>query len=121
MLKIELKNILFRASHGLYPGEREIGGTFEVNAWISYSSNSKIIRKLEDTIDYSNVFNLVKNEMDEPEDLIETVVTKIAYRIFDSFPAAQEVYVCVSKVNPPLPIYSGCAGVSMQLKREDVQ
>lgn len=120
MLKIELKNILFRANHGLYPGEKELGGTFEVNAWISYSSNSKIIRKIDDTIDYSKVFALIKEEMDKPEDLMETVITKIAHLIFDKFATAHEVYVCISKVNPPLPIYSGTAGVSIQLKRDEI-
>lgn len=120
MLKIELKNILFRANHGLYPGEKELGGTFEVNAWISYSTNSKIIRKLEDTIDYSKVFNLIKDEMDQPEDLMETVITKIVHRIFDTFSTAHEAYVCINKVNPPLPIYSGSAGVSIQLKRDEI-
>ncbi|WP_447641853.1 MULTISPECIES: dihydroneopterin aldolase [Chitinophagaceae] len=120
MLKIELKNILFRANHGLYPGEKEIGGTFEVNAWVAYTSDSKIIRKLEDTIDYSKVFSLIKQEMGEPEDLMETVITKIAHKIFDTFPSSHEVYICISKVNPPLPIYSGSAGVSIQLQRDEI-
>ncbi|MFT4203343.1 MAG: dihydroneopterin aldolase [Chitinophagaceae bacterium] len=117
MLRIELKNILFRANHGLYPGEKEIGGTFEVNAWIAYTPSAKIIRELEDTIDYSQVFELIKSAMDEPEYLMETVITKIAYRIFDTFPVADEVYVCICKVNPPIPVYSGSAGVSIHLKR----
>lgn len=117
MLKIELKNILFRANHGLYPGERELGGTFEVNAWIAYGFNGEIIKKLEDTIDYSQVFAIIKAEMDAPEDLMETVLTKIVHRIFESFKSAQEVFVSIHKVNPPLPIYSGSAGVSLQLKR----
>lgn len=120
MLKIELRNILFRANHGLYPGEKEIGGTFEVNAWVAYTSNSKIVRALEDTIDYSQVFDLIKKEMDEPEDLMETVITKIAHGIFETFPTSTEVYVRINKVNPPLPIYSGSAGVSIQLKREEI-
>jgi len=117
MLKIELTNILFRANHGLYPGEKEIGGTFEVNAWVSYSTNSKIIRDLDETIDYSKVFELIKKEMDEPEGLMETVITKIAHTILERFQSAEEVYVRIAKVNPPLPIYSGSAGVSIQLKQ----
>lgn len=120
MLKIELKNLLFRANHGLYEAEKRLGGSFEVDLWLTYSPKTMPVTDINDTIDYSAVFDVVKERMNQPEELLETLVTKLAFEILEKFALANEVYVRVNKIHPPIPVFSGSAGVSYQVRRDEL-
>ncbi len=116
MLTIHLHNVHFFAYHGLYEQEKLTGNDFELNLHIHYKPASPI-NSIEQTIDYAAVYQLVYNRMQLATPLLETVVMDIAVEILAQFSLAEEVYVHLIKVAPPIPNFQGAVGVSFQEKR----
>ena len=112
LLTVFLSNLRFRAYHGLYPEERQKGNDFVVNMEVSYIPKSGMITSLEDTIDYASLFNIINTNMQQPVDLLETLVQGIAHEIHKVFPHVKKITVSVEKLNPPIDKFSGSAAVS---------
>lgn len=58
--------------------------------------------KLEQTVDYVQLNNIVKQEMAIRSNLLEHVAKRIGDRIFLEMPQVDTVEVEVAKINPPL-------------------
>ena len=112
LLTISLNNVRFRAYHGLYPEERQKGNDFVVNMQVSYIPRAGTIASLEDTLDYGVLFDIMNSIMQQPVDLLETLVQSIAYSVHNKFSQVKEVTVTVEKLNPPIDKFSGSAAVS---------
>ena len=111
LLTISLNNVRFRAYHGIYPEERQKGNDFVVNMKVSYIPKTAPIVSLDDTIDYSSLFEIVNTIMQQPVDLLETLVQQIAQTAHKKFSEVNEVTVSVEKLNPPIDRFSGSAEV----------
>lgn len=118
MLTIELTGLRFHAFHGLYKEEKKIGGDYEVNLTIQHQPQKLPVSHIEDTIDYSAVYNLIDELMQQPEPLLETVASIIASEILRKFSHAEEVSVSVTKLNPPIIAFQGKVGVKCVLRRQ---
>ncbi len=114
LLTISLNNVRFRAYHGVYPEERQKGNDFVVNMQVSYEPKSGTIMSLEDTIDYGALFTVMNSIMQQPVDLLETLVQEIAEAVHQKFSHVKEVIVSVEKLNPPIDKFSGSAAVSFK-------
>ena len=55
-----------------------------------------------DTLNYAELYELVKKEMMQPSNLLEHVMGRIAEAIEKAFPKVTSVEVIIKKVNPPL-------------------
>jgi|SRR6476661_295175 7,8-dihydroneopterin aldolase/epimerase/oxygenase len=119
MLTIELSKLRFHAYHGLYHEEKKLGGDFEVNVTVIHEPAKIPVVHINETIDYMIVYNLVKEIMQHPQPLLETVATVIASEILKRFSHAQEVIVSVTKLNPPIISFEGMVGVKYAVKRKD--
>jgi len=117
MLSIHLNNVSFFAYHGLYENERVNGNTFIINATVSYHPLGKI-DSIEDTIDYSSIYEMIHQRMLIATPLLETIVMDIAHKILTVYPLAEEVYISLTKEKPPIANFEGSVGVSYNLKRE---
>lgn len=117
MLTIHLSNLHFYAHHGLYEEEKLLGAAYEVNVTVSHLPKTIPVKNLSDTIDYSAVYQLVKNFMQQPYALLETIVTAMAAQILDTFLQAQIVFVEIKKVHPPILSFQGSVGVSYTASR----
>lgn len=111
-LTISLNNVRFRAYHGLYPEERQKGNDFVVNMQVTYTPRAGTIVSLEDTIDYGALFDIMNSIMQQPVDLLETLVQGIAQAVHQKFSQVKEITVSVEKLNPPIDKFSGSAAVS---------
>ncbi len=107
MLSVCLKDIIFHSFHGLYPGEREVGGKFIVNVKTLFIPLSNPIQKITETLNYEALYKLVKYRMDYPTDLIETVSMQIASDIQMAFPEILQIQVSIEKCNPPISSIQG--------------
>lgn len=117
MGKIRLEGLRFKAYHGYYDEERERGNHFEVN--ISVSTGFEQASKTDEisgTVDYEQLYAITKDEMSQPSKLLEHVVERIASRILDELPAADDVEVSLYKFNPP--IGGECRAAVVSLKKE---
>lgn len=93
----------FYANHGCFAEERKIGTLFEVDlAYDCNTQSAQVSDNIDETVDYSAVYRIVKNEMAVPSHLLEHVADRIANALMDSFPAIEKLSITVYKVNPPL-------------------
>lgn len=118
MLTIHLQQLRFIAFHGLYDEEKIIGNNFIVDVAVSYLPTTATINQLHQTINYVEVYNIVKTRMESATPLLETIVTEIAQQIFDTFSQAQHVNICIKKENPPIENFCGSVAVEYNKKRE---
>ena len=100
---IELEEMRLWAFHGCLESERRNGNLFlvdfrgELDMRKAAESDS-----LEDTVNYGLVYDLVKEEMRVPSDLLENVAGRIVRRIAERFPEFVRFSVRVSKRRPPV-------------------
>jgi dihydroneopterin aldolase len=101
--KVALEGLEFHAYHGVYPHERSSGNKFEVDVIVETQFKEAAFQDdLSGTINYEDLYSLVKSEMNKPSKLLETVGHAIAEKILKSFDSAINVEVKISKFNPPI-------------------
>ena len=119
MLTLNLSNLHFYAHHGLFKEEKMLGGEFEVNITIWLFDKNEVPKKIDDVIDYTNVYALVKDFMQKPTPLLETLVINMAQSILTKFSQAAEVKVSITKIHPPIIAFGGSVSLSYILKRNN--
>lgn len=110
-ITIELKSVLFFAFHGLHEEEGKTGNEYEVDLSVRFISDGKMVTKIDETIDYVKLFEIVKQEMEQPRKLLETVAISITEKIQEHFSEVREVQVRINKKNPPIINFSGSVAV----------
>ena len=103
METILIEGIKLYAYHGCMKEEAAVGGHYivdiSIKADLKKASSSD---RLNDTIDYVSVFEVVKKEMAVPSKLIEHVAKRILDRLKKKFPKTGSIAVKVTKLNPPI-------------------
>ncbi|MDR0845597.1 MAG: dihydroneopterin aldolase [Tannerella sp.] len=102
-IRIELESMKFYSYHGVSPQETKVGHHFTVD--VSYSFPLKdvfLTDDLNDTINYADVYDVVKGEMECPSKLLEHVAGRILRALKSRFPQLSFVRIRLSKLNPPL-------------------
>ena len=114
---IELTEMQFYAHHGHFKAERIVGNNFQVDLKFHIDcSKAAASDNLHDTINYQEVYNIVKKEMKIPSRLLENVVKRILDSLFQSFAEIQKAKVRISKLNPPMGGQIGKVGVTLSRK-----
>jgi dihydroneopterin aldolase len=102
--KILVQGIKLYAYHGCMKEESVIGGNYIVDISIEADLNKpERSDKLDQTVDYVTVYEIVKKEMATPSKLIEHVAKRILDSLKSKFPQILFVEVKVTKLNPPIP------------------
>ncbi|HOI25955.1 MAG TPA: dihydroneopterin aldolase [Paludibacteraceae bacterium] len=102
-MQILLENMKFFAFHGAIPEERIVGCTYTVTVKMDVDFSEAVkTDDLNGTINYADVFNLVKEEMKKPSNLIEHVAQRILDVIKKTYPQVEALEVRVSKHRPPV-------------------
>ncbi|MBO4820111.1 MAG: dihydroneopterin aldolase [Prevotella sp.] len=113
-----IKNMRFHARHGVLEQESSVGGEFlvtvEVKADIQKAFHSD---RVEDTINYATIYEIVKTEMNTPSALLEHVAARMAEAILQEFESALDVMVEIMKTNPPMGAQCEGAGVRASFTR----
>ncbi len=101
--KIILEGLEFHAYHGVYPHERSSGNKFEVDISVETEiQETAFADDLAGTLNYEELYALVKTEMEKPSKLLERVAHAIAASVLTSFGQAFSAEVKISKFNPPI-------------------
>ncbi len=113
---IRLKNVRFRAFHGVLPQERKVGATFAVDLRVGYPLRMAMESDLvEDTLNYATLYEVVKREMMVPSQLLEHVAGRMAKAIIEHFPKVTSIDLELTKLNPPMGGDMEGAGVEIHL------
>ncbi|WP_421976752.1 dihydroneopterin aldolase [Roseivirga seohaensis] len=114
--KVALEGMEFYAYHGFYEEERKIGNRYSVD--IEVTTNFEKAAQQDDlsgTVDYVQLYEIVKNRMASPAKLLEKLGQDIIDSVFATFSSVAQVKVSVSKHNPP---FGGiCAKSKITLER----
>lgn len=100
---IEVIGIKTYSYHGCLPEETRIGGNYEVDIRMITDFNIAAIEDdLNQTIDYVQINRIVKEEMDIPSKLIETVGYRILNRFKKEVHRLLGVKIVIKKFSPPI-------------------
>jgi dihydroneopterin aldolase len=101
--KIVLEAMRFHAFHGVMPHEKQVGNEFEVSLTLEVDVTAAVESdQVDDTINYADLYTLVKAEMAIPSGLIEHVGGRILKRVKAEYPRVTGLEVRVAKLNPPV-------------------
>ena len=103
MGKIFLENMEFYAYHGCFAEEQIIGNRFLVDVVADAdTSEAEATDVLSTTVNYQEIYTIVKNEMAITSKLMEHIASRIGIAVKKRFPEITHLSVKVSKMNPPL-------------------
>ena len=115
---ITLKALRFYAYHGVLPQERTVGGDYEVSVKADVDlSQAMESDNVEDTVNYADLYEVIRQEMAVPSQLLEHVAGRMARRILNDFPTVDMLHVEVVKLNPPMGADCQGAAVAIDVKR----
>lgn len=103
MSKITIKGMRFYANHGCFEEEQTIGTYFMVDMIMTVdTTKAQLSDDINDTVNYLEVYRVVKKEMMKPSHLLEHVANRIGKAVLSGFSGVSELQVTVHKLNPPL-------------------
>ncbi len=100
---IVLEGMEFFAYHGCFKEEQVIGALFLVD--LEFETDTAAAERsdhLADTLNYQEVYGLVKREMEQKSHLLEHVARRILDAAGKAFPQMKRIRVKVIKTNPPV-------------------
>lgn len=103
MSTISIEKMEFYAYHGCFKEEQIIGTRFLLDLYLETdTTEAEKTDKLEETVNYQEVYLLVKKEMEIKSKLLEHVGRRILDRLQERFPEVAKASLKISKMNPPL-------------------
>lgn len=111
---VRLERVRLHGLHGVLPQERRVGNDYELSLRIGYPLQAAMQSdRVEDTLNYASVYDLVREEFAKPSALIEHVAARLADALFAAFPAITTIDLLLTKRNPPMG--AACDGASVEL------
>jgi len=111
MVRVQLKDLLFNAFHGIYEEEKILGNEYVVNASVEFHEKDEVIEHINDTVNYAIIYDIIKKRMSIPTPLLETVVMQAGNEIHKVFPHIKSISLSVRKMHPPIEGMRGSAEV----------
>ncbi|KAF0131915.1 MAG: dihydroneopterin aldolase [Bacteroidetes bacterium] len=103
MAVISIEGMEFYAYHGCFKEEQLIGTWFVVDLFLTTDTTSaEQTDNLHETVNYLEVYQVVKREMEVNSKLLEHVGRRILKAVHDQFPSVEKARIKVRKMNPPL-------------------
>lgn len=103
MHQIQLDTIRLYAYHGCLKEESLIGSNYTVDVMIETNfTEAALTDDLSKTVDYCEVFDIVKEEMNIRANLLENVALRIVKRMKNTIANIEHVSVKITKLNPPM-------------------
>lgn len=101
---IDIDGLRLHARHGVFEQERAVGNEFAVTARLYFPCHDAMESDdLSHTVNYADVVDIIKREMDIPSKLIENVAARIRKAIVTAYPAITAGRITIAKLHPPIP------------------
>lgn len=98
---IEIRNARFFSYHGFYEEEQLVGNEFFVSICCSFHTQPIDSDELSDTLNYEQLYSIVKAQMQVPRKLLETVAYSVLNDVKKCADLLEEARVEIRKINPP--------------------
>ena len=100
----------------MLPQEQLTGNDYKVSVSLDYDISKAInTDNVADTINYAEVYEVIKEEMITPSKLIEHVAGRIAQRLLTQYPSVAAITLSITKLNPPMGAQCQGAGVEITM------
>ncbi len=100
---IAIEGMEFYSYHGHFEEESVIGTKFIIDLYLETdTSKAEQSDRLQDTVNYLDVYQCVKDQMKTSSYLIEHVARRILDALLLQFSAIEAVEIKLRKLNPPL-------------------
>src|SRR4051812_9784605 len=102
--RILVQGIEFHGHHGVPAAEREVGHRYRVDVELELDlREAGATDDVTSTVDYTDVVRKVLEIGTGPSlRLVESLATRIAGSILETFPRVEAVELCVAKLQPPI-------------------
>lgn len=118
---IALEGVKIYAYHGVMENERKIGTEYVVNLKVDYDwSGAGYSDSLDGTINYALLYEILKDEMMIPSNLIEHVAQRIVDHIHSDFPLITSIKIDVKKMAPPIEGQVLCSAVGLEVSYSEI-
>ena len=87
---------------------------FIVDLEVGFESPVPVITRMNETINYIRLYELVKRYMLQTSDLIESLAMKISDDIHQLYPQVKKISISITKKYPPVINFSGNVAVSYE-------
>lgn len=115
-MEIAIEDIQLYAYHGCMEEEGIIGQNYRVDVYITTDySEAAATDDLLKTVDYVQVYDIVKREMAIRSKLIEHVAKRICEALSSEIKSIEKCLVKVTKYNPPVNGVMGNASVTWEI------
>ena len=114
MITVHLYNLHFNSFHGILEEEKILGNEYVIDASVEFHEEKGVITSIQDTINYEDIYNIIKERMSEPSPLLETIVMEIGNDIHNEFPQIRSINISLKKMYPPIEGIRGSACVNWQ-------
>src|ERR1019366_732507 len=74
MITVQLHQLLFDAFHGIHEEEKILGNEYVVDATVEFQEDTSVIHSIHDTVNYTDMYHIIRERMNVPTPLLETVV-----------------------------------------------
>jgi dihydroneopterin aldolase len=100
---IAVEGLQFYSHHGYHKEEQVLGGKYIVDIYMKLNIDEAAeTDNLKKTINYEEIYQLTKSEMEVHAKLIEHVCKRILNKVKAKYPKVEYLKVRVSKHSPPL-------------------
>ncbi|MDU5144745.1 MAG: dihydroneopterin aldolase [Paenibacillus dendritiformis] len=119
--RMQLHRMEFFGKHGVFAEERALGQRWVVDLDLQIDlQKAGQSDKLEDSINYAEVFYSVKSIVEEQSYLlVEALAERIAETLLEGYPAIHEAHVRVTKPHPPFDIHFQGVTIDITRAREE--
>lgn len=120
--KILLQSVRLFAHHGIGVEEQAIGTYYRIDMELATDfSRAMTTDDISDTINYAEVYQIVRERMQRPQRLLEHVAGLIVRAVFDRFTTVQAIKLRLIKESPPIEAVdcAGC-GIEIEINRNEI-
>lgn len=111
MFTIHLNKLEFFAHHGLHDEEAITGTNFEIDVSVQFNAATKIT-SIHQTINYVDIYAVIKKHMEHPVALLETLAENITSEIYSLDNRITSINININKLHPPVKNFIGNVGVT---------
>ena len=121
-VEVEVRGISIYTHHGVTEAEREVGQRLEIDVSLDLPRSEAVhTDRLEDTVDYAEVCDIVVLAATERSHLtLERLTHVIGERLMERF-TPRAVSVRAAKPEPPIPVTVAEAAVEVELRADEGQ
>jgi len=119
--KIRLSGMEFYAHHGCFEEERQVGTHFKVDLVLEYDATQAAqTDDISQAVNYQTVYLEVKEIVQYPVNLLETLCQNILLMLKEKFPQIISAEVTVHKMNPALGGKIGAVSVTFSTQMTQI-